>query len=418
MKKRTMAVFFTVVLLLLGVQMTVFADSEFEYEVSESGAVCVKKYKGDSEKAEIPEKTDDGYVTVILSESFKEKENLKSLVIPESMEIIEENAFEGCGNLKDVYFKGSVEKWESIVKESKGNESFLKADVHFESTGEEMKGNEFFEYIVNGDKEVVIRKGRNDYKENTKITFPSKIDEKAVTAIADGAFEGCKNLCEISFENGIKTIGQNAFRNCSELKKISLPDSVEKIGRGAFDNTAFYNKSAEGSIYISKWYCGCKGDMSKEVDVRIQRGTKGIADYSFYGNPNIVNVFFAKGIKYIGDSAFGECKSLSGIFFEGTKSEWKEIKRGFGNDNIIEKNIRYNMTIDNYWADMYKDLSTTLLVIMGILIVALIYCVAKIIVLNRMVSYLDEELSKKPLPKPRPKRKPAENKRQPPKKRD
>ena len=108
-----------------------------------------------------------------------------------------------------------------------------------------------------------------------------------------------------------------------------------------------------------------------------------------------MNVFFAKGIKYIGDSAFGECKSLSGIFFEGTKSEWKEIKMGFGNDNIIEKNIRYNMTIDNYWADMYKDLSTTLLVIMGILIVALIYCVAKIIVLNRMVSYLDEELSRK-----------------------
>ena len=141
-------------------------------------------------------------------------------------------------------------------------------------------------------------------------------------------------------------------------------------------------------------------------------------DHSFYGNTNILNVFLAKGIKYIVDSAFGECKSLSGIFFEGTKSEWKEIKMGFGNDNIIEKDIRYNMTIDNYWADMYKDLSTTLLVIMGILIVALIYCVAKIIVLNRMVSYLDEELSKKPLPKPRSKRKPAANKRQPPKKRD
>ena len=60
-----MAVLFTVVLLLLGVQMTVFADGEFEYEVSESGAVCVKKYKGDSEKAEILEKTDDGYVRCI-----------------------------------------------------------------------------------------------------------------------------------------------------------------------------------------------------------------------------------------------------------------------------------------------------------------------------------------------------------------
>ena len=63
-------------------------------------------------------------------------------------------------------------------------------------------------------------------------------------------------------------------------------------------------------------------------------------------------------------------------------------------------------------------METIVLLSVGILIVALIYCVAKIIVLNRMVSYLDEELSKKPLPKPRPKRKPAENKRQPPKKRD
>ncbi len=415
MGKRAIAVLFTAVILLLGVQVTVFADSEFEYEVSENGEVCVRSYKGDSEKAEIPEKTGDGLVTVILSGSFKGKENLKSIVIPESMERIEENAFEGCINLKEVYFKGSVEKWEGVVRESGGNESFLQADVHFEDTDEEMKETELFEYIINGDKKIVIHKGRSVYPENTKIIFPCKIDDKEVVAIADSAFEGCENLCEIGFENGIKTIGRDAFKNCGELKKISLPDSIEKIGRDAFQNTAFYYNSADGSIYINRWYCGCKGDMSKEIDVLIQRGTKGIADYAFYGNPDIVNVFFTRGIKYIGDSAFEECKSLSGIFFEGTKNEWKEIKMGFGSDDILAKHIRYNATIDTYWTDMYKDLSISLLVIIGILITGLVYCTAKIIVLNRMVSYLDEELSKKP--KPRPKKKPPEN-RQPPKKRN
>ena len=137
MGKRKIAIFFAVMILVLSLPSVVFADDEFEYQVLE-GAVAVVRYKGGSEKAEIPQQTDDGTVKVILSGAFKESKNLKSVVIPESVVKIEEGAFEGCDDLKDVYFEGSAEVWNGVHAESKGNESFIKASVHFTATGDKI----------------------------------------------------------------------------------------------------------------------------------------------------------------------------------------------------------------------------------------------------------------------------------------
>ena len=417
MGKRTIFVLFAIVILMLSLPSVVFADGEFEYQVSE-GAVGVVRYKGESEKAEIPQQTDDGTVKVILSGAFKGNQKLKSVVIPESVVKIEEGAFEGCDELKDVYFGGSAEDWNRVHAESKGNESFIKASVHFTATGDKICEGEFFKYRVNSENEITVYKCKSDYKENTKINFPSKIDDMAVIGIDEGAFANCGNVSEIRFEEGIRFIESKAFMNCGELKKISLPASLERIGKDAFKDTAFYRNSADGSIYIDGWYCGCKGDMSEEADVIIQRGTKGIADFAFYGNKHIINVFFPSGIRYIGDGAFGECSSISEIFFEGGKSEWNKIAIGAGNDSISGKNIRYNTTRDDHSVEVYKKLCITLLIIMGVLVAVLVYCVAKILVQSRIITYLDGELNKMPVPEQKPKERTPKGRKTPPKRRN
>ena len=401
MGKRKIVIFFAVMILVLSLPSVVFADDEFEYQVLE-GAVAVVRYKGGSEKAEIPQQTDDGTVKVILSGAFKESKNLKSVVIPESVVKIEEGAFEGCDDLKDVYFEGSAEVWNGVHAESKGNESFLRANVHFTATGEKICEGEFFKYRISSENEITVYKCKNGYQKDTKITFPSKIDDMAVIGIDEGAFANCVNVSEIRFEEGIRYIDKKAFMNCSDLKKIDLPASLERIGKDAFTETAFYRNSADGSIYIDGWYCVYKGEMPEEADVRIQRNTKGVADFAFYGNKYIVNVFFPKGIGYIGNGAFSDCIRLSEIFFEGGKNEWHKVVIGAGNDNISEKNIRYNTTIDNYSVEVYKGLCITLLIITGVLVAVLVYCIARIVVQNRIISYLDEALNTQPVPEQHP----------------
>ena len=404
MGKRITAIFLVLVVFVFGVSVS--AESEFEYKQID-GAAAVSKYNGSSEKAEIPEKTDDGEVRMILSGAFEGNKELKGVVIPESVVKIEENVFNGCENLQDIYFNGSMESWKRLYVEGSGNESFINAKVHFMANGEMIYESEFFRYRINGDNEIIVCSCLDGYKENTKIIFPSEIDKRQVIGIDDGAFEDCGNVSEIKLEEGIRYIGEKAFMNCGELKKISLPYSLEKIGKDAFKNTFFYNESADGNVYIDGWYCGFKGNPV-EMDFRVQRGTKGIADFAFYGNKNIVNVFFPKGVKYIGSGAFGECVSLSGIFFEGSKKEWKEISISSGNDSISEKSIRYNITIDNYFVGIYKSLCMVLLVITGVLLALLVYCISKIIVQSRIISYLDEELNNPPPmpPRARPKNPP------------
>ena len=40
--------------------------------------------------------------------------NLKSLVIPNSVEEIEQNVFSGCKNLKTIHYKGTIKQWRKI----------------------------------------------------------------------------------------------------------------------------------------------------------------------------------------------------------------------------------------------------------------------------------------------------------------
>lgn len=381
-----------VLILMFHVQMTVCADGVFEYKVSD-GAVAIAKYKGISEQVEIPSKTADGKVTAILSEAFKGNKEMKSIVIPESIVRIERKAFEGCQNLKDVYYSGTAENWDKINIEEKGNTSFIKAEVHFGKTDGSILENEFFRYRINSGNEITVSKCKAKYAEDTKITFPAWIDEMKVVGIEDNAFENCRNVTEIRLEDGIKYIGARAFANCVELKRVKLPNSLERIGSHAFTDTEIYKNSPDGSIYIDGWYCGYKGDTSKEIDIRIQRNTKGIADFAFYKNENMVNTFFTKGVKYIGSGAFSECQRLSGIFFEGTKKDWAEIEIASGNESLSESKMRYNTTIDNYEVNIYKGLSMTLLVITGIQLAFLVYCIAKITDQKQKILQLEKRKS-------------------------
>ncbi len=64
-----------------------------------------------------------------------------------------------------------------------------------------------------------------------------------IPAIAEGAFEGCKDIFSIDLVDAqmLKTIPENCFKDCDNLQQVVLPGSVNKIADGAFqraDSTA------------------------------------------------------------------------------------------------------------------------------------------------------------------------------------
>ena len=64
--------------------------------------------------------------------------------------------------------------------------------------------------------------------------FHSLIIPGSVSHIRHYAFYYCKNITDITIENGVTKIGSNAFDECAALTSLSLPYSLRQIGMEAF----------------------------------------------------------------------------------------------------------------------------------------------------------------------------------------
>lgn len=113
--------------------------------------------------------------------------NLRSVFIPDSVEIIEDSAFIDCIKLSYVYLPDSI-KGENLGKCA-------------------------FKGCINLD--------------NVKIP-------KDLTIIQEMTFYNNQNLKEIILNQNLKIIRENAFSYCSSLKTITIPDSVTHIRKMHF----------------------------------------------------------------------------------------------------------------------------------------------------------------------------------------
>lgn len=111
---------------------------------------------------------------------------LTSVKLSESLTILANCSFIGCGNLTSVKIPNSVTTIEQGVFNGCGN--------------------------------------------LTSVDIPN-----SVTTIGLHAFSYCKSLRSIELPDSVTLIGNNAFSNCFSLTTVSIPNSVTTIGNGAFD---------------------------------------------------------------------------------------------------------------------------------------------------------------------------------------
>ena len=134
-------------------------------------------------------------------------EALAGIVLPEGIESISQYAFWFCPNLTDIVIPDSVK----IIGDAAFQSSGL-ANIKFGS-GLESIGEYAFQVC----------------KSLAKITVPG-----SVKTILYGAFGSCDNLEEVVLEEGVQTIGEAAFYACPKFATVTIPKSVTSIGNGAF----------------------------------------------------------------------------------------------------------------------------------------------------------------------------------------
>lgn len=224
---------------------------------------------------EIPYATSGYPITKIASGAFSDCSGLSSITIPETVTVIENNAFSSCADVVFYVTCGSVAH--TYAENNALNYSaecvFPEVDDGIENvcTGCGKTQCEVSDHIMSGNE--CIRDGC-DYSESgaempdigeedtttrtedrytytvsdgwatitdfddtdapAQLTIPSSLGGYTIIAIGDGAFSGSVALTEIVVPDGIETIGASAFSDCTNLEKISIPETVVSIDSAAF----------------------------------------------------------------------------------------------------------------------------------------------------------------------------------------
>ena len=119
----------------------------------------------------------------------------------------------------------------------------------------------------------------------TSITIPD-----SVTNIGDYAFSGCTGLTSITIPDSVTSIGEWVFDDCSSLTSITIPDSVTSIGGGVFFGCSSLTSITipDGVTSIGESaFAYCTGLTS----VTIQDIVKSISNYAFSSCKSLKDVF-------------------------------------------------------------------------------------------------------------------------------
>ena len=164
---------------------TILEDGDFRYEPLTDGKECqVTRYTGYDEDVSVPEKLKNLEVTA-LYQTFSDCSLLETVVLPETIKLIDNMAFWKCTSLEHVEMQEGLTR---IGRCSFGGCVALKS-----------------------------------------IEFPESLE-----TVDDMVFISCVELTELTFGKNLKSIGSQAFTGCIKLEKVRVPRGTV-IAEDAFE---------------------------------------------------------------------------------------------------------------------------------------------------------------------------------------
>ena len=204
--------------------------------------------------------------------------NLKSIIIPNTVTSIGNDAFSACIRLTSVNYLGTIEQWCKIRFVTDGSNPLFYANKLY------LNGEPLTELIVPNTIKYI-----SSYSFRGCSSLKSVVISDSVTSIGNEAFAGCSSLESVVIPNSVTIIGDYAFRNCSSLKSVVIPNSVTSIGTSAFE--------------------GCSSLRS----VVIPDSVTSIEGFAFSGCSSLTSVVIPNSVTSIDYGVFRNCSSLESI---------------------------------------------------------------------------------------------------------
>ena len=321
----------------------IFSDGDFYYRMTDDCSYTVELVKEqgrwastyDDEFLEIPSSVShEGntyQVTSIGDSAFFLCNDLKTIVIPQSIRSIHKAAFSNCRKLEYLIIPNSVNyigteafAWCSSLKNINlpsaltnisdgafyGCESL--EQISLPSALTNISDHAFYRckslsfITIPKGVENIGKHAFNRCKSLAKVTLPPTL-----TNIGDYAFYGCKSLSIITIPKGVENIGSSAFNRCESLREINIPESVTNIGPWAFFKTGIiknFEYIDDDAIYVDN--CLIQVLKSKKGEMDINPDTRLIAGSAFAYANSITSVYIPASVERIGEYLFNKCSSL------------------------------------------------------------------------------------------------------------
>ena len=293
----------------------------FTYSLDDDGNATITGYTGNVSALVIPEEIDGHKVVKLGNGVFKKHQEIVSVQIPDLITSIGVSAFRDCSNLENVNLPKNLisignRAFVRCTKIGKINlpKSLMEVDTYginwwypFDGCSN-LKEIEFEEGIT----QIPTGIFGNTGLENVKIP-------DTVTSIGERSFADCTNLQEVKISDTVTSIGVESFTDCANLEKVNLSKNLKSIGNRAFAKCIKIEKInlpkslTEVDTYWSNWWYpfdGCSNLKEIEFEEGITQIPTGI-----FGNTGLENVKMPDTVTSIGERSFADCTKLEKIIF-------------------------------------------------------------------------------------------------------
>ncbi len=376
-------------------------QSNTEYLVREDGcAVAVGHYTdywGDPETLKVPEVLGTHPVREIGPEAFAYRNDFRTAILPEGLEVIGEKAFYKCESLTQVTIPTSVKEIGSKafygigtteLALPEGSAASVAGDWFAGGTEKDSTGKWSYQILADGTAAIT------GYEFAQKLDFPAEVDGIPVTVIErvewySGIEEDRQKVRQVTIPDTVKALGEEVFINMTKLAKVTLPSGLREIGTLAFDNTglteitipegiaeipekAFASCSALKKVKLpstlrtigSEAFRGCK-----LTALTLPEGLEKIGSEAFRYN-ELKELEIPESVQEIGYAAFAPNgqTTLKKVTFRGVSTE---LGKGiFGYDSGFNAyinahpeergsgRINYDFSDQKNWTDYYADISS------------------------------------------------------------
>ena len=264
-------------------------EIKWTYSKNSDGTITLKGYDKNAEKVPsgeliIPEKYDGYTVSAVGYQCLYKNNDIESVVVPNCIQTIGQQAFCQCKNLTSVSLTDGLKKIETSAFSGCNLDGLtLPASL--------------------------TKVGANAFAENISLTDAVILGK---TEFDSGTFKGCKNLVAVSFRNSIRVLPNEMFRECVKLQNIVLPTGLKTLG-----SYIFYGCSLLESIVlpdtltdIGRYGFGCCKSLRS---IEIPKGVTRISEWIFTECTNLNSVKLEETVKIIEKGAFDNCSALATI---------------------------------------------------------------------------------------------------------